>query len=261
MTHVNENGRPSSGDRPNEHSSLIPKPVDYETTRRRNDDGMNKISRSAQAKCVFLEFWILFKGAAPVVLAYMLQMSLQTVTVIVVGQSSPENLAVAAFSMMFAAVTGWMIALGGTTALDTLASSAFTGSESKQDLGILLQRAFLVLGTFYIPIAIIWACSEPIFLALGQDPQISYQSSRFLTALIPGGLGYIYFETMKKYLQAQGRCISTLLYFPFPLMNCFTRNHARWDLRPYDHISSQCRIVLLVLLHPKGWTSRGRNCG
>ncbi|KAE8376111.1 mate-domain-containing protein [Aspergillus bertholletiae] len=105
---------------------------------------------------------------------------------------------------MFAMITGWMIALGGTTALDTLASSTFTGSADKHDLGILLQRAFFVLSLFYIPVAILWACSEPVFLLLGQDPRLSRDSARFLTCLIPGGLGYIYFEVMKKYLQAQG---------------------------------------------------------
>ena len=158
-----------------------------------------------------VEAWVLLKGAVPVILAYMLQMSFQTVTVIIAGRASPLDLAVSAFSLMFALVTGWMIALGGTTALDTLASSTFTGSKNKFDLGILLQRAFLVLGVLYIPVTIIWLCSEPIFLALGQDPELSYQTSRFLTCLIPGGLGYIYFEIMKKYLQAQGE----LNYAPF----------------------------------------------
>jgi MATE family multidrug resistance protein len=105
---------------------------------------------------------------------------------------------------MFAMITAWMIALGGTTALDTLASSSFTGSSNKHDLGILLQRGFFVLGLFYIPVAILWACSEHVFLFLGQDPVLSRDSARFLTCLIPGGLGYIYFEVMKKYLQAQG---------------------------------------------------------
>lgn len=156
-------------------------------------------------KSWIMEIWALLKDAAPVILAYMLQMSLQTATVIIAGRRSPMDLSVAAFSLMFALVTGWMIALGGTTALDTLASSTFTGSKDKHDLGILLQRGFFVLGLFYIPVAIIWACSNYIFLALGQDPDLSYQSSRFLTCLIPGGLGYIFFETLKKYLQAQGQ--------------------------------------------------------
>jgi Na+-driven multidrug efflux pump len=134
----------------------------------------------------------------------MLQMSLQTIPVIIVGHLSSMYLAASAFSLMFALVTGWMIALGGTTAMDTLASSTFTGSGNKHDLGILLQRAFLVLGAFFVPVAVIWACSKHIFLALGQDPELSYLSSKFLTALIPGGLGYYLFRNHEEVSTGSG---------------------------------------------------------
>jgi len=144
----------------------------------------------------------------PVILAYTLQNSLQTFSVLIVGRLSPEALATAAFSYMFAMSTAWLIALGGSTALDTLASSTFTGSKNPHDLGILLQRSFIVLTAFYVPVAILWACSAPIFRALGQEEYICVDSAKFLTALIPGGLGYVYFESMKKYLQAQGKRIS-----------------------------------------------------
>lgn len=156
------------------------------------------------------EVFQLARDSIPVILAYALQNSLQATSILIVGRTSPEDLATAAFSFMFAAVTGWMIALGGTTALDTLASSTFTASANKHDLGVLLQRGFLVLGLFYLPVAGLWACAEPVFLLLGQQPQLSRDSARFLTCLIPGGLGYIYFELMKKYLQAQG-CVELLL--------------------------------------------------
>jgi len=105
---------------------------------------------------------------------------------------------------MFAMSTGWLIALGGTTALDTLASSSFTGSKNPHDLGVLLQRAFVVLTAMYVPVAALWIWSEPVFRILGQEEYICVQSAQFLRALIPGGLGYIYFESLKKYLQAQG---------------------------------------------------------
>jgi MATE family multidrug resistance protein len=162
------------------------------------------------------EFFLLLRASLPVVLAYTLQNSLQTVSVLIVGRSSPENLATAAFSYMFAMCTAWLIGLGGTTALDTLASSTFTGSANKHDLGVLLQRGFIVLGLLYVPICVLWLCSEPVFLFLGQDPQLSRDSARFLTCLIPGGLGYIYFEAMKKYLQAQGVYFS---WHVFPMHN------------------------------------------
>jgi MATE family multidrug resistance protein len=194
---TSHNGAPS-----NEQSSLLPKPVDataepgeiYEL----EEGGVSK------SELWMVEFLILVKGSLPVILAYTLQNSLQTISVLVVGRLSPEALATAAFSYMFAMSTAWLIALGGTTALDTLASSTYTGSKNPHDLGILLQRGFLVLTMFYIPIAMLWLFSAPIFRLLGQEEYICVQSAQFLTALIPGGIGYIYFEAMKKYLQAQG---------------------------------------------------------
>ena len=162
------------------------------------------VTSISTSRLVWEEFKVLLRGSLPVIVAYTLQMSLQTVSVVIVGRISPHHLATAAFSYMFAMVTGWLIGLGGTTAIDTLASATFTGSNDKHDLGIILQRAFIVLGLFYLPVIVIWACAEPIFLALGQDKDLSHDSARFLWCLIPGGLGYIYFEAMKKFLQAQG---------------------------------------------------------
>lgn len=182
-------------DIPNEYTQLLPKPADAR-------DAAN--AAVPTSRLVAAEFLLLLKAAIPVILAYTLQNSLQTVSVLIVGRLSPEHLAVAAFSYMFAMCTAWLIALGGTTALDTLASSSFTGSADKHDLGVLLQRGFVILGLFYLPVAVLWACAELVFVRLGQDPDLSRESARFLTCLIPGGLGYIYFEAMKKYLQAQG---------------------------------------------------------
>ncbi|KAM0545054.1 hypothetical protein ACHAO7_008467 [Fusarium culmorum] len=146
---------------------------------------------------------VLVKASVPVILAYMLQNSLQTVSVLMVGRLSPEALATAAFSYMFAMATAWLIALGGTTALDTLGSSTFTSSKNKHDLGILLQRGLIVLTGFYGVVAIIWCFSGYIFRSLGQEEFICVQGPRFLQLLIPGGLGYVWFEAMKKFLQAQ----------------------------------------------------------
>lgn len=190
-----------------ETSRLLPKsdngldeeqrPLDEET------HGSKELGKPV-AKHVFREIAILLKASVPVFLAYALQNSLQTISVVIVGRGSPEDLATAAFSYMFAMCTAWLIALGGTTALDTLGSSTFTGSKDAHDLGVLLQRAFIVLTLFYVPVAALWVFSEPVFKLLGQEAQLSKDSARFLQCLVPGGIGYIYFECMKKYLQSQG---------------------------------------------------------
>ena len=204
MALINEE---ASRQEPDEQTGLLPKKHDDEdeTSSPEEGDVMDILpeDETPTRKLILHEFWVLVRGSIPVILAYTLQNSLQTISILIVGQASPQDLSTAAFSYMFAQCTGWLIGMGGSTALDTLASSTFTGSKNKHDLGILLQRSFLVLTLFYIPVAIIWLCSEPIFKALGQSPQLSRDSSKFLTCLIPGGLGYIYFETMKKYLQAQ----------------------------------------------------------
>ena len=185
---------------PNERSSLLPPSDEYYTgeSYELEDEG------GSQLRLILQEFWILLKGSVPVILAYTLQNSLQTISVLIVGRLSPEALATAAFSYMFAMATAWLIALGGTTAIDTLASASFTGSKNPHDLGVILQRSVIVLTLFYVPIAILWICSEPIFKALGQEDYIARDSAKFLSVLVPGGLGYIYFESTKKFLQAQG---------------------------------------------------------
>lgn len=212
-----QEGKISPGALPNERSRLLTKQNDEPLPEDDEDAEVYELEESQDptAKKVLTEFKILLRGSLPVVLAYTLQNSLQTISVLIVGRRSPEDLATAAFAYMFAWATAWLIGLGGSTALDTLCSTAFTGSKNRHDLGVLLQRAFITLGLAYIPIVILWIFSEPLFLALGESQQLSRDSRKFLCYLIPGGLGYIYFEAMKKFLQAQGEfCGRSLRCFP-----------------------------------------------
>ncbi|KAH6988345.1 putative MATE efflux family protein subfamily [Ilyonectria destructans] len=181
---------------PDERTSLL----------RREHHGSSKkgLALSVETRRFAIEFLVLCKLSLPVIASYILQNSLQTISIIIVGRSRPQDLTVAAFAYMFGTCSGWLIGQGGSTALDTLASASFTGSSNKHHTGVLLQRAFIVLTLFYLPVCIIWFYSESLFRMLGQDARLSHDSARFLTCLIPGGLGYIYFEIMKKYLQAQG---------------------------------------------------------
>ena len=202
-------GTEGSHARPEERDRLLPKAADRsglpESPSHEGESHDPEDDGKSQWRLIWDEYVLLFKASMPVIMAYALQNSLQTVSVVIVGRGTPHDLATAAFAYMFAMCTGWLIALGGTTALDTLAAVTYTGSSDPHDLGILLQRAFIILGLFYVPVVVIWAFAEPIFLALGQSAKLSHDSARFLWCLAPGGLGYIYFECVKKYLQAQGK--------------------------------------------------------
>ncbi|KAI8146084.1 mate-domain-containing protein [Fennellomyces sp. T-0311] len=150
------------------------------------------------------ELWTLTKTSIPVILAYMLQNSLQTGCVLIVGRIGAEELAASAFAFMFAMVTGWVLALGGSTALDTLCSQSWTASDNPHEVGILLQRAYLVLLLLFVPIAALWIFVEPVLLSLGQELVLSQMTQVFLRYLTAGAPAYICFEATKKYLQAQG---------------------------------------------------------
>ena len=224
---------------PNETSALLPKPNAAQIPDSPTPEGETfEVEQSSQARQWLAEFLIILRGSIPVIIAYTLQNSLQTFSVLIVGRLSPEALATAAFSYMFAMSTAWLIALGGSTALDTLASSSFTGSKNPHDLGILLQRGFVVLTAFYVPVAILWACSAPVFRLLGQEEYICVESAQFLTALIPGGLGYVYFESMKKYLQAQGSFHLPSSFSSIRLIFA-RRDYATWNLRLAHHLPNQ----------------------
>ncbi|KAJ1545908.1 hypothetical protein HK405_007549, partial [Cladochytrium tenue] len=150
------------------------------------------------------EVWVVTKTSAPVAVAYMLQNSLQTGSVLIVGRMGADELAASAFAYMFAMVTAWVMALGSATALDTLCSQAWTGATNKTEVGVHLQRAIWVMTAMLVPIGVLWWNVEPVLLALGQDPQISSMTGEFLRVLLFGAPGYAYFEALKKFLQAQG---------------------------------------------------------
>lgn len=97
-----------------------------------------------------------------------------------------------------------MVALGGSTALDTLGSQAFTGGKRSTDLSVHFLRSIVVLWASFIPMAILWINAEPILLGLGQDPFIARGTQSFLRLMILGMPAYIAFESLKKYLQCQG---------------------------------------------------------
>ena len=100
--------------------------------------------------------------------------------------------------------TGWCVALGGTTALDTLGSQAFTGGDQPSDVSVHFQRCVVLLWLLFVPVAALWYFVAPVLRILGQEVELSDSVQVFLRYLIAGAPGYIAFESLKKYLQCQG---------------------------------------------------------
>ncbi|KAN0088205.1 MatE domain containing protein [Tylopilus felleus] len=161
----------------------------------------------------------LLVDAIPVILSYTLQNSVQTAAIVVTGRLGPDQLSATAFSMMLAYVTGWCIALGGGSALDTLGSQAFTGGVRKTDLSIHLQRCILLLWALFVPVAVLWYFIEPVLLAIGEPVRLCKDVQDIMRILIIGGPGFIAFESLKKYLQCQGivRASTMVLIVVWPI--------------------------------------------
>lgn len=116
---------PASFAEVDETSRLLPKPHSggglEEPESQHSGENLDLEDEGKSSTALVLnEFLVLLKGSIPVILAYALQNSLQTLSVVIVGRGSPEDLATAAFSYMFAMSTGWLVALGGSTALEYL---------------------------------------------------------------------------------------------------------------------------------------------
>ena len=229
-----------SDETPNESTSLLPKGNDSDEASE-EIDANEKDDLQTRTHRIVNEFWILFKGSVPVILAYALQNSLRTFSVLIVGRLSPEALSVAAFCYMWAMATAWLIGMGGTTAIDTLASASFTGSKNKHDLGIILQRAFVVLTIFYIPIIVLWTCTEPVFRALGQEEYIAQDGSKFLIAFDSWWPGIHILRVHEEVPSS-------------------ARNHEARKLRSFDHVTDQCRLELPTSLHLRLWSTWCSNC-
>jgi MATE family multidrug resistance protein len=89
--------------------------------------------------------------------------------------------------------------------MDTLASSVYTASPNRTDTGVILQRCILILFALYIPVGVLWWFMRPVLLVLGQTEELATNVQSFLRVLSFGAPGYIAFESVKKFLQVQGR--------------------------------------------------------
>jgi MATE family multidrug resistance protein len=90
------------------------------------------------------------------------------------------------------------------TALDTLCSQAFTGSEDKKIVGLYLQRGIVACFLTFIPISILWLNIGSILLYFGSDPALVNLVRIYIKWRLLSVPPTIIFECLKKFLQAQG---------------------------------------------------------
>ncbi|XP_015957370.1 protein DETOXIFICATION 16 [Arachis duranensis] len=157
-----------------------------------------KIPREAVVEELKRQLWL----AVPLCSVAFLQYSLQTISIMFVGHLGTLPLSGASMATSFAAVTGFTLLTGLTGALDTFCGQS-NGAGQYQMLGIHLQRSMLVVSVVSVFVAIIWANTEPILIAMRQDKAIANQAGKYARCLIPSLFAHGLLQSILRFLQTQ----------------------------------------------------------
>ncbi|SCU80369.1 LADA_0B06920g1_1 [Lachancea dasiensis] len=165
-----------------------------------DSDGLTcvEIGASTTSKWEFREIG---RNASPLMVTFLLQMSLSFMTVVSVGQLNALDLGgVSLANVTFAATSA--VFQGLATCLDTLCPQAY-GSKRYQLVGLYLQRCLAISMLVAVPVALLWWFSADVLRFMVDDPRLVIIAARFLRVMVASIPGYVVFECGKKYLQAQ----------------------------------------------------------
>ncbi|KAM0832539.1 hypothetical protein ACQ4PT_064834 [Festuca glaucescens] len=133
---------------------------------------------------------------------YMINYLMSMSTQIFSGHLGNLELAAASLGNTGIQMFAYGLMLGMGSAVETLCGQAY-GARKYEMLGTYLQRSAVLLCCTGIPLAVIYAFSEPILLFLGQSPEIARAASIFVYGLIPQIFAYAFNFPIQKFMQAQ----------------------------------------------------------
>eukprot|EP01033_Poteriospumella_lacustris_P000584 gene584-400_t len=128
---------------------------------------------------------VLTKQSFPVVVSFFLSIGGTFINLIFAGQYVHETgdksavFAGVSLANMFANVSCLSILIGMSSAVETLGSQ-HNGAGNYREVGIILQRSYLILGIITLPIMVLWFFTADIFAALGVEPVVCAVIQRFI---------------------------------------------------------------------------------
>ncbi|CAN6183555.1 unnamed protein product [Urochloa humidicola] len=151
---------------------------------------------------VAAELPLLLRLALPAVAVYMINYVMFVATQVLCGQLGNLELAASSLGTTGIQAFAYGVMLGMGSAVETLCGQAY-GARRYEMLGVYMQRSTVLLMATGVPLAIIYAFSEPILLLLGQSPEIAGAAAVFVYGLIPQIFAYAANFPIQKFLQAQ----------------------------------------------------------
>ncbi|VDL97647.1 unnamed protein product [Schistocephalus solidus] len=118
-------------------------------------------------------------------LTHLLRFINPSLSIMICGHLSREELDAASLANSVINVLGLSIDMGFSTASETLFCQTY-GSKKRKLMGLLLQRALLIMTMLFGILACIHINIESILLLIGQNPIISSLTAEYITYILPG---------------------------------------------------------------------------
>ncbi|EFN52900.1 hypothetical protein CHLNCDRAFT_54230 [Chlorella variabilis] len=152
-----------------------------------------------------MESSALLRLAVPMALTNLCGYCIAQVTVIFVGRLGAVELSAAILATSLFNVTGLSVLTGFSAAMETLAGQAY-GAKSYRAVGVVLQRALIIVTLLTALLATVWSKAESLLLLAGQDEEIAAMAAHYILRMIPALYCVGLSEAFKRYLMAQ-RCV------------------------------------------------------
>ncbi|GAQ78777.1 MATE efflux family protein [Klebsormidium nitens] len=139
--------------------------------------------------------------ALPIFGTQMVQLLLVLSSSVFVGRLGEFQLAVAQLGVSLGNATGHYVVNGLALGLETLCGQSYGGSEL-MEVGRTVQCALVVQFVLAGVVSCLWLNSEPLLLALNQEPALAAGAAKYLKYLIPGLMANACLQPLCKYLQS-----------------------------------------------------------
>ncbi|PIA36620.1 hypothetical protein AQUCO_03300074v1 [Aquilegia coerulea] len=155
--------------------------------------------------------------AVPMILTNVSYFSITLVSVMFAGHLGKTQLAASTLANSWASVTGFIILIGLSGALETLCGQGY-GAKMYRMLGIYLQSSIIISLFYSIIASFIWFYSEPILILLHQEPQVAKMAAIYLRHLIPGLFAFALLQCILRFLQTQTVVLPLVICSLVPLL-------------------------------------------
>ncbi|XP_031729475.1 multidrug and toxin extrusion protein 1 [Anarrhichthys ocellatus] len=145
----------------------------------------------------------LSKLSGPVIMAQLMVFAVSFVSTVFCGHLGKTELAAVSLAIAVINVTGISIGVGLASACDTLISQTFGGNNLMR-VGVIIQRAILILLLACFPCWAILVNTEPILLAVRQEPEVASLSQMYVNIFMPALPATFMYSLQTRYLQNQG---------------------------------------------------------